>query len=122
MSTETRVEQALRGWLDLHGIGSNQTVHLAVSGGLDSMALLHASHAVHPHLHVLHVDHGLRPESDADRAFVEEVARTLSVPVTAHRSMDSGKARLSADKAWRRRPGLPVMIGCASKWGPKAFS
>lgn len=85
MSTETRVEQALRGWFDLHVIGSNQTVHLAVSGGLDSMALLHAAHAVHPHLHVLHVDHGLRPESDADRAFVEEVARTLSVPVTAHR-------------------------------------
>lgn len=79
---------ALRQCLAEQGIGPDQPVHLAVSGGLDSMALLHAAHAVHPHLRVLHVDHGLRVASADDRAFVERTANALGLPVASHRIED----------------------------------
>jgi len=55
---------------------------VAVSGGRDSMALLHflRSHGWE-RLHVAHYDHGLRGEqSAADAAFVAEAARGMGLP------------------------------------------
>jgi tRNA(Ile)-lysidine synthase len=61
-------------------IGAGHRVLAAVSGGPDSMALLHflvrARRSTPFELAVAHLDHGLRGEaSTADAAFVEEVAR-----------------------------------------------
>ena len=54
---------------------------VAVSGGVDSMVLLHVLHEFGHPCHVAHVDHGLRgAESDADRDFVEEHAKKLGLP------------------------------------------
>ncbi len=54
---------------------------VAVSGGMDSMVLLHVLRELGYPCHVAHVDHGLRgAESDADRAFVEEQAKHLGLP------------------------------------------
>lgn len=59
----------------------------AVSGGPDSVALLHVLHALKPFLSiesliVLHYDHGLRGEdSSADRRFVQELAGRLGCEV-----------------------------------------
>lgn len=55
---------------------------IAVSGGRDSMALLHALHdAGFKELAVCHVNHGLRgEESQKDEALVEEVADNLQMP------------------------------------------
>ncbi len=56
---------------------------LAVSGGADSMALLHlvgrwrALHRPHAGVLVLTVDHGLRPESGSEASFVASAARQL---------------------------------------------
>ncbi|MCC7502076.1 MAG: tRNA lysidine(34) synthetase TilS [Flavobacteriales bacterium] len=51
-------------------------VLVAVSGGMDSMVLLHVLRKLWYRCEVLHIDHGLRgPESDADRRFVEEHCR-----------------------------------------------
>lgn len=47
---------------------------LAVSGGVDSMALLHMYRAV-PDVVVAHFDHGTRPSSRDDRLFVQQIAR-----------------------------------------------
>lgn len=59
---------------------------VAVSGGVDSMVLLHVLHALHHPVSVLHVDHGLRgAASDADRALVERTAATLGVPCRVER-------------------------------------
>ncbi len=57
----------------------------AVSGGPDSVALLHLLAGLQESLGVIlgvaHFDHGLRgEESQADAAFVEELARRLSLP------------------------------------------
>ena len=60
---------------------AEQPVLVAVSGGVDSMVLLHVLRALGHPCEVGHVDHGLRgAESDADRAFVEEHCRVNDIP------------------------------------------
>ena len=51
----------------------------AVSGGMDSMVLLHAMHAVGLDIVVGHVNHGLRPEAGQDQQLVEETAEKLGL-------------------------------------------
>lgn len=62
---------------------------VAVSGGADSVALLHLLHRAARHidlqLTVAHLDHGLRAESGADAAFVTELAAGLGLPVCGER-------------------------------------
>ena len=55
---------------------------LAVSGGPDSMAMLHWYVHEMPDfpLYVAHVHHGLRPESDEEEKTVAEYCNTLSLP------------------------------------------
>ena len=73
----TPLTDALRALLSEHGLPESHPVAVAVSGGADSMALLHAACAVSSQVTVLHVDHGLRGESNADRQFVEAAAASL---------------------------------------------
>lgn len=57
-------------------------IGVAVSGGADSVFLLHALHEAGVATAVLHVNHRLRgAESDADEAFVGEIAAALELPV-----------------------------------------
>ncbi len=65
-----------------HGmLHPKQHLWVAVSGGVDSMVLLHVLHHLAYRCQVVHVDHGLRgEESDADAAFVEEQAKALGLP------------------------------------------
>lgn len=76
------VELALRRHAMLAG---GETVLVGVSGGADSVALLTTLLALAPAwrlaLHVLHVDHGLRPDSARDADFVRELGGRLGVPV-----------------------------------------
>src|SRR6185436_5257565 len=63
-------------------------VLVAVSGGGDSVALLHllARSALGPErLAVGHLDHGLRRGSAADRRFVERLAKSLGIPCISDR-------------------------------------
>jgi tRNA(Ile)-lysidine synthase len=64
--------------------GPPTPVVVAVSGGPDSVCLLHAlvQKAVdwHLELHVAHLDHALRPESAAEAAFVAGLASDWSLP------------------------------------------
>ncbi len=59
-------------------------IGLAVSGGADSTALAVLLAALREklgfHATVLHVDHGLRPDSAADARFVKRLARQLGLP------------------------------------------
>lgn len=62
-------------------------VIVAVSGGPDSVALLHLLHRLAPEralsLHVFHLDHGLRgADSAADAAYVSALAAELGWPAT----------------------------------------
>jgi tRNA(Ile)-lysidine synthase len=64
--------------------GPGAGVAVAVSGGADSLALLHALRALAGprrwRLAVVTVDHGMRPGSAADAAFVADHAKALGLP------------------------------------------
>lgn len=65
-----------------------QRVGVAVSGGADSVFLLHALHELAPrwnlHLSVVHIEHGIRGEASKDDArFVRELAAQFGLPFQA---------------------------------------
>jgi tRNA(Ile)-lysidine synthase len=68
-------------------IESSQKVLVAVSGGPDSVCLLHLLYRLRDELkidlHVAHLNHQLRnEESEADARYVCELAKKLAIPVT----------------------------------------
>ncbi|HXF05741.1 MAG TPA: tRNA lysidine(34) synthetase TilS [Blastocatellia bacterium] len=75
-------------------------VVVAVSGGPDSLALLHVLRLLRTktyprlRLHVAHLNHRLRgEESDADEEFVRHLAEELGLPVTTARMDVAARAR-----------------------------
>lgn len=83
----------VRGTIEKHGmLKKGDTVILAVSGGVDSVALLHVMNSLKSiykvTLHVAHLEHGIRgEESIGDMKFVEKLCDELSVPLST-RSAD----------------------------------
>ena len=61
-----------------------QRVLIAVSGGADSVALLHLLRG-HSQMAIAHLDHGLREDSGSDAQFVAELAKSLELPFLAER-------------------------------------
>ena len=62
-------------------VAANAKVGVAVSGGPDSLALLLLCEAARPgRIDAATVDHGLRPESDAEAAQVAQICKSLGVP------------------------------------------
>jgi tRNA(Ile)-lysidine synthase len=79
-----------------------QRVGVAVSGGSDSVCLLHLLRELAPRwdltLSVLHVDHGLRgEESRADAQFVGELAARLNLPFHCHAADAAGISEMNRD-------------------------
>jgi len=70
-------------------IQPRETVLVGVSGGVDSLALLHVLHTLRHQLdcqlHVAHLDHGFREDSAADAVYVAEQAGQLGVPISSIR-------------------------------------
>ncbi|OZA30558.1 MAG: tRNA lysidine(34) synthetase TilS [Hydrogenophilales bacterium 17-61-9] len=61
---------------------------LALSGGLDSMVLLHALNALRPYpfdLHAVHVHHGLSPRADHWAQFCAQTCAALAIELNVHR-------------------------------------
>jgi tRNA(Ile)-lysidine synthase len=68
-----------------------ESIGVAVSGGADSIYLLHHLHVQNLNLTVLHVNHKLRgAESDADEEFVRSVACSLALPFLRHTAPITG--------------------------------
>ena len=72
---------------------------VAVSGGRDSVALLHYLHKnaeeAHISLSALTCCHGIRSSAEADVAFVEEVCKAWGVPLTVFRADVPARAKQS---------------------------
>ena len=66
-----------------------ETVIVAVSGGPDSLALMHLLATLAPELnvsiHVVHIHHGLRPEASAEALVVKKWSIARGLPVTVCR-------------------------------------
>lgn len=86
--------------LNEHGlIPSGAKVVVGVSGGMDSIALLHALHRIGIPCTIAHMNHLLRgSESDADERFVRELATKLNLPLRVQsadirqRALNSGNS------------------------------
>ena len=87
---------AIRSYYDFSRVlrGSNlvlpgERVLVGVSGGADSVALLHLLHAVAPTipctLSAAHLDHAIRPESAQEAEFVARLCAGLDVPFSSSR-------------------------------------
>ncbi len=77
----------LRDFIQRHDlIPRHARVIVGVSGGPDSLALLHALRRLAPkwgwQLHVAHLNHGLRPEAEAEAHFVAELAAAWELGCT----------------------------------------
>lgn len=89
--TSDRLFSHVRAFLDHQGLLRHDvTLVAAVSGGPDSLCLLHLLYRLHaaggPALHVAHLDHGFRGTQSADEArFVAETARAWNLPVTVEK-------------------------------------
>jgi tRNA(Ile)-lysidine synthase len=81
------------------GIADDAEIVLAVSGGPDSMAMLHGASRLVARsdrrwqLRVAHLDHALRPESATDAMFVTDAALALDLPCEVRRTDVSALAR-----------------------------
>lgn len=103
------VAQIERTILEKRLLEPRASVLIAVSGGLDSIVLLRALHTLAPaygwRLAVAHFNHQLRGQaSDADQAFVREVAAKLGLPFrTGHANVRgiAAKRGLSIEMAAR---------------------
>lgn len=97
------------------------SIAVAVSGGSDSMALLHAFHAWGKcPIHAVTVDHGLRPEAKLEAAEVAKTCALLGVPHRAlkwDRQSSSGNVMSEARDAryalmadWCSEENIPAVV------------
>lgn len=99
MTPEQRVLRFVR---EQHLISGERNLVVAVSGGPDSVCLLHILVRLQEELgiklHVAHLNHQLRgAESEADARFVAELAQRLNIPATIEsRDIKSCQAQLHA--------------------------
>ncbi len=87
------LERRVARWIAQEGllVGRGPVV-VGVSGGADSVALAHILLRLGYPVHLAHLDHGLRPDSGQDAAFVTELARRWGVPITVGREDVRGYA------------------------------
>jgi len=84
-------------------ISSKEIVLVAVSGGTDSLALLHSLNNLQSqlgcHLHVAHLNHGLRSNAAKDTTYVCQQAQSLDLPVTIREVSLPNSSEASARQA-----------------------
>ena len=97
-------------------VGSS--VLVALSGGRDSVALLHLmrSPALDLELAAAHVHHGLRgDEADADAEWCAELCRSLEIPFEALLLPVDDRKPATGEAAWRRRRYRALLDNAADR-------
>nr|HPL29250.1 tRNA lysidine(34) synthetase TilS [Anaerolineae bacterium] len=104
------------------------TVVVAVSGGPDSLCLLHVLLRLRGEygvgLHVAHLNHGLRPEAEADAAFVAALAAAWHLPCAVGRvdvrALAAAERRSLEEAARLARYRFLAEVACAQGAGTVA--
>lgn len=106
------------------GLLTARRVAVAVSGGRDSLALLHATaraaERLGIELHALHVHHGLQPAADEWAAHVARCCRNWSRrwPIAFHlQRLEARPRRGDSVEAWARRERYAALEGMAGGLG-----
>lgn len=100
----------VKAYIERHGLLTRgQALAVGVSGGPDSLVLLHLLTRLRPDydlkLRAAHLHHGLRPGADAEAEFVAGIAQAWDVPCTVEKVDVAALAkaeRLSLEEAGRR--------------------
>ncbi|MEM0961866.1 MAG: tRNA lysidine(34) synthetase TilS [Bacteroidota bacterium] len=99
--------------LDTLQVPNTERILVAVSGGVDSVTLMHLLAEHRQPIVVAHVDHGLRKESAGDAAFVGALAESLGAPfVPLAVSVDHGNVQARA-----REARYEALADCARQQG-----
>lgn len=96
------------------GVSPGAKLGLAVSGGPDSLALLLLAREAGLPVEVATMDHGLRPESSAEAAFVAELCRAHGVP---HAILRPASAPVGNVSDWARRERYAALGHWAAERG-----
>lgn len=107
-------------------VGEGDQVAVALSGGLDSMVLLHALNALGRQISAVHVHHGLSRNADRWAEFCQEICQAWAVPfflyrVEVERGSDDGleaAARRARHACYREVPA--DWVGLAHHRGDRA--
>lgn len=93
-----QVKAAIRGSGVLLGDGQEPTVLVLLSGGADSVCLLHAAIGMlgTERVQALHVNHGLRAAADADERFCAALCDRLEVKLHVERVAVPGEGNMEA--------------------------
>ena len=76
-----QLEDLFKNALLEHGLTKGQVFIIGVSGGIDSMVLLHLAHRFGLNLVVAHVNYQLRKESDLEMQLVQNTAQSMGYEV-----------------------------------------
>jgi len=111
-----------RFWIEEGFDPSNKSLLLAVSGGCDSIALLELFHRViapeqHCRLSVVHINHRLRSESDADQIFVEQFCRDRNIPIEVEILDPLTRSVGESVEMWARENRYRVFARAQKKFG-----
>ncbi|HSH74636.1 MAG TPA: tRNA lysidine(34) synthetase TilS, partial [Longimicrobiales bacterium] len=104
MSGPGRLEARFRGVVEAFGgLRADDRLVVAVSGGLDSVVLLHllrfGSGIEGPELHVAHLDHAMRPSSREDALWVRGLCRAWGLPLHSARAGEVPGSEQAARRA-----------------------
>lgn len=120
----------VRRFIERHrAIVADEAIVVGISGGPDSLCLLHVLHRLAPEfglrVHVAHLNHGLRgADADADAAFVLETATAWGLPSTVDRVDVAALAQhagLGLEEA-ARHARYTFLVGVAERVGARAIA
>ena len=119
MAPDEPVVQAVR--QSLAALPADSRLVVAVSGGADSTALIHATSQVLPagQLIACHVHHGLQAAADEFAQHCARAARELGVPFDVRR-LDGRPARGESVEAWAREHRYRALSACAQEGRAKS--
>ena len=100
--------------LSLTYIKKKDKIIVAVSGGMDSTALLLLLQSINIHkIIVAHVDHSIRKESITDRLFVEDLCKDLGVSFYFKTLNFSSRNRKDSVEKWAREKRYQYFVNLA---------
>jgi tRNA(Ile)-lysidine synthase len=104
-------------FLEKHQIDVGTKLLVAVSGGMDSMVLLRALHSLGQPMHVCHVHHGKRAESDAEETFVADWCAARNIPISIKRLNPAEMPAGSNFQDWARQQRYAFFAEVAAQKG-----